>query len=95
MYGPTSGLGVTTAAAPTGTSAAVANPPRTYGAYANGNFYRDDALTIPLNAANFNDLSVFTSDGMPFKVQIGISPRLNKTNLDTIKFTVRTSWARG
>lgn len=93
--GVTSGLAATTATAPAGTFNNISIPPRTHGTYVNGNYYRDDTLTIPLNTANVNDLGAVGTSGMPFCVQIGISPRINKTSNDTIKFTIRTTWSRG
>lgn len=95
-YGVTSGLGAITAIEPIGTVESINGPPRTYGTYTPGNYYRDDVMTIPLNTANQNDIGAIGFYGAtPFCAQVGIVPRVNKTSLDTIRFTMRTSWSRG
>lgn len=91
--GASSGVGPVTSV-PSGDVSVFQNFSAVYGAYTAGNFYRDDSCTISLNQAIANNIGAFRFDAVPFTVQIGISPRLNKTSNDTIKFTVRTSWAR-
>ena len=92
-YGPSSAIGPVTGG-PTGTE--IGNSlPFTLGAYTTGNYYRDDSVTVPLDLFNVNELgAIQLRYANPFKTQIGISPRLNKTSNDTIKFTVRTRWYR-
>lgn len=97
FYGTNSALNIVTAT-PTGTMVDLGEynaPNYTQGAYTNGTYYRDDSITIPVASGNYNDIGVFVIEGFPFKIQIGISPRLSKTSLDTVKLTIRTSWARG
>lgn len=94
--GPSSGVGPLTGG-PTGTQSTITQALScTVGTYTNGNYYRDDTLTVPLAALNLNELGAFSSNnaGYPFRFQLSISPRVNKTSNDTLKFTVRTRWYR-
>lgn len=94
--GGTSAIGTVTGV-PTGTSGAhiFASLTRTFGTYTNGNHYRDDTLGFPLTEANLADMGAFLIQGIPFHVQIGVTPRVTKTSSDLMSFTVRTSWSRG
>ena len=94
--GPTSGVGPVTGG-PTGTQSAIFHGvPAFLGTYTNGDYYRDDSMTIPLGLANANEIGAFHSynGGWPFRWQIGILPRVNKTSNDTLKFVIRTRWYR-
>jgi len=59
-----------------------------------GSYYIEAAITLGLNAANLTDIGAFLFQGNPFHHQIGISPRINKTSNDTIKFTARFTFSR-
>lgn len=95
--GVTSAIGAVTAG-PTGTQTNYARNSGvayTFGSYTSGNFYRDDTVEFGLTLGNAANTGAFQFAGAPFFVQIGVSPRLNKTAVDVLRFTVRTSWSRG
>lgn len=93
-FGPTSGVGPVNSG-PLGTvSSESRDSVAVAGTYTPGNFYRDDTYTVPLSRAVGSDLGAILFIGFPYRVQVGISPRLNKTENDTIKITLRTSWSR-
>ncbi len=95
-YGATSGLGPVTDN-PVGTASSQHTPTTcslTFTPYVSGNYYNQAAVTIGLNAANFSNIGAFRFTGTMFFQQISISPRINKTSNDTIKFTARFSCSR-
>jgi len=63
-------------------------------AHVTGNYYIESAITLGLNAANLTNIGAFYFQGNPLHHQIGISPRINKTSNDTIKFTARFTFTR-
>ncbi len=93
-YGAASGLNPVTSVDAMGSDAGLIQNGTTKVAYVPGSYYVDESVTIGLNQYNVNDLGAFLFYGSPFRVQMAISPRLNKTSNDTIKITMRTSWSR-
>ena len=93
-YGVTSGLNPVTSPDTTGTDAGYIYNGTIKTAYVPGSYYVDQSVTIGLNQFNVNDLGAFLFLGSPFRVQMSVSPRINKTSNDTIKITMRTSWSR-
>lgn len=93
-FGPSSGVGPVNSGPLGDVSAESRDNTSVAGTYTPGNFYRDDTYTVPLSRAVGSDLGAILFIGFPYRVQIGISPRLNKTINDTIKITLRTSWSR-
>jgi hypothetical protein len=93
-YGVTSGLNPVTSPDTTGTDAGYIYNDTIKTAYVPGSYYVDRSVTIGLNQFNVNDLGAFLFHASPFRVQMSVSPRINKTSNDTIKITMRTSWSR-
>lgn len=95
-YGAGVVLGSTTSAPSGGSVVTAVNGVSTLGAYTSGNYYRDDTLTIPLSLGNVANAAAYGfPNGVPFRLQVGVSPPVSKTSGDTITFTVRASWTRG
>lgn len=68
----------------------VSSPP-----YVTDSFTHSAVLTIPANDAAFADIGVIHLIGLlPCNVQIGITPRLTKTSLQTLKMTLSWTWSR-
>lgn len=106
FYGPTSGIGPVTGNC-VGTKSSTFGATFVKEPYVSGTYYTRTNVTYTVSQANSNDIGVIYSsssqstsgiyavDGAsPFKIQIGISPRISKTALDTIKLTIKVSWYR-
>lgn len=94
FYGGSSAIGAITGS-PVGTAGVAQDMPAVLGSYVNGNYYRDDSITAQLSHFNYSNLgALYGVYGTPFRWQIGISPRINKTSNDTLKFVIRTRWYR-
>ena len=92
--GASSDIG-TTIQSPTGTATSiVSGTTPAYGTYTSGDFYRDDTLHLPLSVGNISTVGAYRFEGYPFRTQLSVSPRVTKTSLDTMTFTIRTAWAR-
>lgn len=93
-YGAEATIGSLTAA-PAGTNSGTFGTSGTQEAYVAGSFNQVETLTIPLSAANYAQIgAILITEPWPFRWQMGISPRIDKTSFDTIKITVRRVWAR-
>lgn len=66
----------------------------TFGAYTNGNHYRDDTYSMSSSQQNVANVTAWQFYGTAIRTQIGISPALTKVSGDLLGFTVRTSWTR-
>lgn len=104
-YGSSSALGgVTGLPAGSKTNTGYSNTTLITETYVPGTYYTKQHLTFGLAILNTPDVGVIENgedfgtgneNQVPlFKLQIGITPRLNKTSLDTVKLTLRTSWYR-
>lgn len=62
--------------------------------YTTVNSYRDDTIEVPLTTDNYADIGAWRFLGNPFFVKVGITPKPTKTNLDKMKFTIRTTVTR-
>lgn len=94
------GASVTLGAATEGVTATSATPtqrlaPIVYGwSFLTVNTYRDDVITLALTTHVLTDIGAWRFSGNPFFVKVGVSPKVTKTNLDIIRFTVRTTVTR-
>lgn len=64
------------------------------GPYTPGSHYRDDTVNLTLGQGNIASVGAWLFMGMPFSVQLGITPRVTKTASDLMSFTHRTAWSR-
>lgn len=91
IYGPASVIG-STVDSPSGTSSGVDRITPIFDTYVPGSFERTYSVTLGLSQSNLNNIGAFYANPGSYGLflwQIGISPRINKTNLDTIKFTFK------
>ena len=95
-YGATVTLGApTVGVTATSSTATSQSAPIVYGwSYLTVNTYRDDVITIGLTSLNLVDIGAWRFSGNPFFVKVGVLPKLTKTNLDVMKFTIRTTVTR-
>lgn len=95
-YGPNSAIGPTNNQSSTSTWSPRYRYYRSLGAraYTADSYYIDEYIVASANEANFSDVGVIHIQSSPFDIQVQISPRINKTNIDTFKLTIRTSWGR-
>lgn len=96
MYtGVTSAIGATNGV-PTGASSVINGAVASLAndTYVSTSLKRVQRVTFGLTQGNTANFGALRLDGAPFAFQLGISPRLNKTNLQVMVFTVETTWGR-
>lgn len=91
--GASSGIGPRTGT-PNGTVMALSTGTTPAPSYTSGSYVRNYLVTVPSDQWNFADIGAVQVYTSPFRVQMGISPRLTKASGTFLRFNIAVSWAR-